>query len=302
MCNVLITKQRCGKEGFNELKVAFGDMTNCQLKCPFCFTREQKKATEDLSGLYNYTRDQIITIRFTGGEPFISQNQTRGITKELSKIEKCRSKSLQLIIVQTNGLDVKKRDLDFFKTSKLPILFEISLKGTNVEEYRFLTFEKPITQRNAKKILQKQYEGYFYLTEMFEKKVNIQILARLGIFHSSITKPMFKFVYPEDNERIMFNPENWDNKIFEIYTDQRRLWNKTFDKKMVVEKIKTGADGRPAMGQRYRRIIDDLKMKDIMIEDVNKMRLPKSFSEKYYYKRGNAIYGPAQNFIKNRMK
>ena len=51
MCEVVLNIQSCGCKGFEEIRVAFGDMNNCQLKCPFCFTREQKPANDFLSNL-----------------------------------------------------------------------------------------------------------------------------------------------------------------------------------------------------------------------------------------------------------
>ena len=241
-----------------------------------------------------------MTIRFTGGEPFMSQAQIRAIIRELSRIQKQESNNLKLSIIQTNGLDVKNRELDDFEGLTLPILFEVSLKGTNISEYRFLTFDHPISQRKAKSLLERQSEGYLHLVERFENKDNVQILARLGIFHSSLTKPMFKFVYPNENN-VMFNPETWAPQILEIYQDQKRMWAGTFEGKMVVEKIKTGADGSPTMGKRYRRIIERLKSKNIVIEDADKNQLPKIFRDRYYYKRGNVIYERAQKVIETQI-
>ena len=80
----------------------------------------------------------------------------------------------------------------------------------------------------AKSLLEKQYEGYFHLVRALKNVNNVLVLARLGIFHSSITKPMFKFVYPNDKNRVMFNPKDWAPQILEIYKDQKRIWDETF--------------------------------------------------------------------------
>lgn len=37
MCKVSLSQQNCGGKGLRELRVAFGNMDNCQLKCIFCY-------------------------------------------------------------------------------------------------------------------------------------------------------------------------------------------------------------------------------------------------------------------------
>ncbi len=44
------------------------------------------------------------------------------------------------------------------------------------------------------------------------------------------------------------------------------------------------------MGQRYRRVIEHLKSKDLVIEDKLKVSLPKQYKENYFHKRGNENY------------
>lgn len=287
---VTIETQSCGCTTFKEVRVAFGDMSNCQLKCPFCFTREQKPANDLLSNLSRKDLHDVRVIRFTGGEPLISQSQIDGIVWELTKIEKKNLPNLDLIVIQTNAIDVEKRNLNGFKEISLPILFEVSFKGTNIEEYQYLTFEEPISRDKANLVFEKQITGYKCLVETFEGCKNVKVLARLGIFHSGINRPMFKFVYPTSKNRLMFDPNRWDARMKYVLKDQRKIWGNVFEGKIVVERIKTGADGPPGMGKRYRRIIDHLKSKNLLIEDPSKSPLPEEFVETYYYKRGNEIY------------
>lgn len=299
MCKVVVSDQSCGCRDFRELRVAFGGMENCQLKCPFCFTREQKLAIGTLLNLYERVNERIRFIRFTGGEPLLSQVQVDGMVREISLIEE-KGLNLDLIIIQTNGLYVKKLNLNGFLKLGLPILFEVSFKGTNSREYSYLTFDSPIPLDRAEKILNLQVSGYFYLKEMFHYKENIAVLARLGIFHSSLRRPQFKFVYPDTNS-LMFDPNNWASMIWDVFTDQSRFWGKTFGGKLVVEKLKTPADGSPGMGKRYRRIIEILKSKRLLIEDTRKTPLPDVFREKYYYKRGYEIYQTVSKVIKKQI-
>lgn len=298
MCEVVLKIQSCGCKGFEELRVAFGDMNNCQLKCPFCFTREQKPANDFLSNLSKKPLNNVKIIRFTGGEPLISQVQIDGIIRELFKIEDMKLPNLDLIVIQTNAIGIENRDIDGFQNLNLPILFEVSFKGTTIEEYRYLTFENPISEEKADNIFESQMRGYKHLVKSFENKKNISVLARLGIFHSGINRPMFKFVFPFDKNKLMFNPNNWDLRIHDLFQDQKRIWKDIFHGKIVIERLKTAADGSPGMGKRYRNVIEHLKLKNLLIEDPSKLPLPKIFKEKYYYKRGNEIYLAASYKIK----
>jgi len=287
---VVIKAQSCGCKDFKELRVAFGNMENCQLKCPFCFTLEQKKADDFLSNLRHRITDDTRTIRFTGGEPLISQDQINGMIKELNKIERKEFPNLDLIVIQTNAIKVEQKDLAHFNIQEFPLLFEVSLKGTNISEYKYLTFDHPISDEKAKSILNQQMTGYGHLVNIFERFQNINVLARLGIFHSSLNKPTFKFVYPFDQNHLMFNPEQWAPQIYDLFEDQRRIWGSRFDGKMVIERLKNPGQGSPGMGKRYRRIIEHLKSKNVLLEDRGKTSLPQIFKDKYCYKNGDLIY------------
>ena len=183
---------------------------------------------------------------------------------------------------------------NLFQT-RLPILFEVSLKGSNTKEYQYLTYEHPVTASQAESILKKQIRGYEILCEKSESHKNISVLARLGIFHSSINKPTFYFVYPGTKE-LMFNPKNWSPEILKLLTDQRRIWGDLFDNRLVVEKLKTPADRSPGIGRRYRHIINILKTKDLLQEAT--VLLPPEFKNSYFYKRGNEVYWRCSSRLK----
>jgi molybdenum cofactor biosynthesis enzyme MoaA len=170
MCKVTIDTQSCGCEEFHELRVAFGNMKNCQLKCIFCFTSEQKPSTSDLSDLGRMNMEGINLIRFTGGEPLLSQTQVDGMIREISIIEKKNISSLNLIVIQTNALSVEKLNLDGFLKLSYPILFEVSFKGTNPQEYSNLVFYSKISIKRAKEILIQQARGLSFSGNIQEQK------------------------------------------------------------------------------------------------------------------------------------
>lgn len=286
MEKVIINKQSCGNKNYYELRVAFGDMQNCQLKCPFCFTMGQKACIYELSELQKQDYSNVKIIRFTGGEPLLNQNQVDSIIDELRKLQK-NIDIRPLIVIQTNGLNINNIDVNGFFELKYPILFEISLKGTNAFEYRYLTFDKAINMTSAQELFNKQVEAYHNICNLFMHNDNIAILARLGIFHSSLTSPSFKFVFPNTND-LMFNPSNWDNAIINIVEDQRVKWKDSFKGKFLVEKIKTPGNGTPVMGQRYRKIINDLKLKNLLVEA--KSSIPRIYNDNYIYLSGYDTY------------
>ncbi len=296
--NIFITLQNCGCQGSKELRVAFGDLNNCQLKCPFCFTLEQQSSSDVLSSLRSCEHLDIVKIiRFTGGEPFISQEQIDGMIEELTILEHQNLRSLDLVVLQTNGLTIEKKDLIGFSSINLPLLFEVSFKGTTIKEYEYLTFKEVTAKEIASKLMDGQHHGYQHISSLFRSTNNIAVLARLGIFHSSVNVPTFKFIFPETTN-LMFAPDKWDERMREVLKDQVSIWNGTYENKLVVEKLKTPADGSPGMGRRYRAIIDTLKAKK-MIEE-KKASLPKIFGMTYFYKRGNEIYWRAAKKLANK--
>lgn len=296
MEKVSIASQTCGQSGYFELKVAFGDLGNCQLKCPFCFTLDQQPCTDLFSTLNNRVHQNIKIVRFTGGEPFLRQDQISGMLVQLEKIQENKPEHLDLIVIQTNAISIREELISPFLEINLPILFEVSFKGTNPREFSYLCFENPIDEKAAKSIMEKQIYGYLTISDCSRSTGNISIIARLGIFHSSVNQPTFKFVFPGTTD-LMFSPENWHEDFRYILKDQCDIWGETFEEKMIVEKIKTPADGSPGMGKRYRTIIDRLKSKSLMVE--SKSSLPKNFGRYYFYKKGNEVYWRAAQKLKD---
>jgi len=121
VCIVTIKDESCGRNGFRERVIRFGDMRNCQLRCPYCFTREQKPGITSLSRLSQMDMSGIKLIRFTGGEPLISQRQIDGMIREISALEKRNTPDLDLVIIQTNAIDAEKRDLSGLVDLSLPV-------------------------------------------------------------------------------------------------------------------------------------------------------------------------------------
>lgn len=292
---VSITTQSCGYKGYDEVRIAFGDMQNCQLKCPFCFTIQQKPSLEALSSLTQRSLENIKIIRFTGGEPLLHQEQIDGMIYELQKIAKHQLINLELIVIQTNAISAKNNNIDGLLQFELPIIFEVSLKGTNIREYQYLTGEYALNKSQAGSIFKKQIEGYNIISSKCGVSNHIAVLMRLGIFHSSVNRPTFKFIF-SDTKELMFNPNDWSPEFAQVALDQKMIWGQTFEGKVLVEKIKTPADGSPGIGKRYRNIIEQLKRKGLLEELISV--LPNEYHNRYLYKRGNEIYWRCANIFR----
>ena len=292
---VSITTQSCGYKGYDEVRIAFGDMQNCQLKCPFCFTLQQKPSLAALSSLTRSNLANVKIIRFTGGEPLLHQEQIDGMTYELQRIAKHKLINLDLIVIQTNAMSAKDNNIDELLQFELPIIFEVSLKGTNVREYRHLTSEYSLNKFQAESIFKKQIEGYNIISSKCGISNHVAVLMRLGIFHSSVNRPTFRFIFP-DTKELMFNPNDWSPEFAHVVLDQKMIWGQTFEGKVLVEKIKTPADGNPGIGKRYRNIIEQLKCKGLLEE--SKTVLPNEYHKRYFYKRGNEIYWRCANIFR----
>jgi organic radical activating enzyme len=287
MQNVKISEQSCGCGDFKELRVAFGDLNNCQLKCPFCFTLEQSEAKQTPADIQGHNLDRVRIVRFTGGEPLLYQHQICAIAQAMAAVVSSKPKAPPLFIVQTNAVLSPAVDITPLLQTTLPLLFEVSLKGTNEREYQYLTYQEALAPEAAQALMRKQLNGYAKISELCHSPANIRVLARLGVFHSSRTSPTFAFVFPGTNE-LMFHPGSWSQGFKDVLADQKTIWGQAFDGKVVVEKLKTPGDGSPRMGPRYRAIIDHLKALQLLQE--SKRKLAPEFAANYFYKKGNDVY------------
>ncbi len=292
---VLITRNKCDYGNYKEIKVAFGDFSNCQINCPFCFTKGQRQSDNVLSALLEQNFSNISILRFTGGEPLYTQQQINGMAEIINEIDRRVQHNLDIIVIQTNALSVDDMDVDGLYQTKLPLLFEVSLKGTNSMEYRYLTSQEPIEYAKAIPIMQKQFHGYRKIAEKCHSLGNIKVLARLGIFHSGMTRPKYRFIFPE-TRKIMFHPSYWCTEFNGILQDQNGTWNDVFERKFVVEKIRPSTYGTQNMSNRYRRIISLLEAKGLV--EKRKTELPNIYKQKYYSNLSIHIYKKAAVLLK----
>lgn len=209
------------------------DLVDCILRCEFCWSPASRieSLKEPIinmtpSEVSEKTMDKIkypsrSFIRFTGGEPTLYWEELLEVFESLANNKKTANIP---ILIQTNGVLIGKGDVDLNKLNAKPIrnlkfLFELSLKGTNAEEFEILT-TKP------KEIYEHQLSAYDKFMIAQKNNPNLSFVTVLGIYHSSITgqKSKYAFVYPSDGIVMFDKHKPWDQKFEHIWNDSEKKW------------------------------------------------------------------------------
>ncbi len=160
-------------------------------------------------------------IRFTGGEPTLYWKELLQVFESFAKDEMLVNIP---ILIQTNGISfgmgsVNLYELNRHPFNKLKFLFELSIKGTNSEEFELLT-------RTSKKLYGHQLTAYRMLKNVRRHNPNLSFITVLGIYHSSIKgkRSKFVFVYPSDQTLMFDGYRPWDREFEKIWNEAERKW------------------------------------------------------------------------------
>lgn len=209
------------------------DVIDCVLRCEFCWspasrpesTNEpivQKNATQ----IYDETVRNIkypskSFIRFTGGEPTLYWEELIQVFGSLANHERMVNVP---ILIQTNGILIGRGDVDLSELNSEPItklqfLFELSLKGTNADEFEILA-TKP------KEFYEHQLSAYEEFKTVQKNNPNLSLVTVLGIYHSSIKskRSKYAFVYPSDGTLMFDKHKPWHHKFEKIWNESERKW------------------------------------------------------------------------------
>jgi uncharacterized Fe-S cluster-containing radical SAM superfamily protein len=215
--------------GFQEIR---WDLVGCNLSCHFCWSPAsrplesgdpiQKITSKDLASVTigNLQNRSRSFIRFTGGEPTL---QWPDLVKSLIFISQEIPKQLSRppILFQTNGIEIGagRVDLDMLKYDPdQQFLFELSLKGTNKNEFSILT-------NKHEDLYEYQLEGYRRLSHFSDSMPNICIIAVLGVYHSSINQPSkYAFVEPSTGNLLFDDVNKWAPGFSTIWNTARFKW------------------------------------------------------------------------------
>ena len=209
------------------------DLVDCILGCEFCWSpasrpKKMKERIIELSPA-QVIRETIKTIknpfksfiRFTGGEPTLYWRELLQVFEYFAEDETMINIP---ILIQTNGISIGGGTTNLYELNrppfnKLKFLFELSIKGTNSEEFELLT-------RTKKKLYNHQLNAYKILKNLYSHNTNLSFITVLGIYHSSIkgNRSKFAFIYPSE-ETLMFDGyKPWDKEFEKIWNEAERKW------------------------------------------------------------------------------
>jgi uncharacterized Fe-S cluster-containing radical SAM superfamily protein len=232
------------------------DAIGCILKCEFCWSPASRPETmnepvieKNAEQIFNETVRNVrypsrSFIRFTGGEPTLYWKELVEVFRLLANHEKMVNVP---ILIQTNGILIGRGDIDlgelnYEPTTKLRFLFELSLKGTNAEEFEILTTK-------LGKLYEYQLAAYEKFKAVQKNNPNLSLVTVLGIYHSAVNTNYSKygFVYPSDGILMFDRHKPWHHKFEEIWNKSERKWVESLrmSPKGVWEKVdkRCGEDG-----------------------------------------------------------
>jgi len=266
--------QQCGGDP-GEIALRFA---GCCMKCGACFAsgyswinRFQNshrvvmvRTPEDV--ISDFTRIQYPVdyqsynwLRILGGEPLLNEKYIRFLFDTLIKISEIDSAKFNNgIIIQTNGIFIgqgntgllKKKLEELYNTNpKVKVCIEVSIKGTNVEEFSLIT--RSANRSNKELLMFKRLFGwdlgayspedlfrfniraYYELEKIAKDLPNFcpTVIAGFGVNESYLlkegkTKEKITIVF--DDGRPIYHPNHWSNDFKELYQDFTQDAVKTF--------------------------------------------------------------------------
>jgi uncharacterized Fe-S cluster-containing radical SAM superfamily protein len=246
-------------QGYGQLKIikkmnscgTFGSgiisLYGCNLKCPFCFAQKYSYQPLDSYNKRDFSHGEISQaiiewikahptncyLQITGGEPLLNEHRTDEIVQAIVLADKNIVTELR-VIYQTNGSFIGKTNkippslLSLRSLRQTYVLFEISFKGTNPEEYSILS------GTGNPDGFYDQCRTYWLLRELICD--NVSVVARLGCGHHRNT---IHFVDP-NTLRSMFLYESWDIEFKRIHDDISSRYGK---QTMLAECLNAEGDG-----------------------------------------------------------
>lgn len=218
----------CDYEGrYHEIR---WDLSGCNLRCAFCWSPASRPLETD-DPTCTVTSNEVVAetlknlgdkshtfIRFTGGEPML---QWAGVAEAVIQLQSAINPPWPPILFQTNGIEIGNGTVSvepLVEDQKQLYLFEVSLKGTNSDEFMLLTSK-------SAELYDYQLAGYQRLLEVSRLKPNVRVVAVLGVYHSS-TKGLSKyaFVNSSSGELLFDDYKNWDPRFSALWRTTSLKW------------------------------------------------------------------------------
>jgi len=267
--------QKCGGEPY-ELALRFA---GCCMKCGPCFASGYSwvdrfdnnrrvtcmKTLDDV--IQDYKRIQYPRnypsynwLRILGGEPLLNNDYIRFLFDAIIKISEIDSQKFNNgVVIQTNGIFVGQGNISLLRTRleellrsnpKVKVCIEVSIKGTNVEEFKLITrsTNRPISELSKfeklfgwnlgayspNELFDFNIKAYYKLRELASNFPNFRptIIAGFGVNESYLlqegnSRERITIMF-QDNKPI-YHPEFWSKDFKELYEDFTREAPRTFD-------------------------------------------------------------------------
>jgi len=215
------------RSGYEEIR---WDVVGCNLRCQFCWSPASrprktgepsvdKSALEVLHGSLQSLTEQFKTfIRFTGGEPTLYWDE---IVDVLNILRDDPVLGRVPVLIQTNGLEIGsgRVSLDGLASrGEQDLLFELSFKGTNRDEFLLLTTKDP-------ELYDHQLNAYELLADAARESAKLRVIAVLGVYHSAVKGPSkYVFVNPKSGVVLFDDYAAWDPRFRQIWLSARAKW------------------------------------------------------------------------------
>ncbi|MEM2888581.1 MAG: 4Fe-4S cluster-binding domain-containing protein [Candidatus Bathyarchaeia archaeon] len=321
--------QKCGGEPY-EIALRFA---GCCMKCGPCFASGYSwvdrfdnnhrvtcmKTFDDVVQDYQNIKYPVNCpsynwLRILGGEPLLNNDYIRFLFDTIIKISEIDSQKFNNgVIIQTNGIFIGQGNISLLQTKleelyrsnpKVKVCIEISIKGTNAEEFELITrsanrspselskFEKlfgwKLSKYSPDELFVFNIKAYYKLRELVPNFPNFRptIIAGFGVNESYLLQE------GNSNERItiifknkkpIYHPEFWSEDFKELYEDFTSEASITFDsrfRKMPMYGIKDLFEyawvgpaikqGKRIYGYRWydRKYIDEREEANIVPEEA----------------------------------
>lgn len=241
--------QKCGNPPY-ELALRFA---GCCLRCGPCFAAEYSWSDKFLHNprvRKNIPLDRVLAdfnaiplpvngkynwMRILGGEPLLNDEYIEFLFDFIIQASIMNaSKFNNGIIIQTNGIHIGRGNTNLLKT-KLQELYrtnptiivtvEISIKGTNPEEFELLS-------QSDKSLFRYNIESYYRLKDLSLPNLRTVIIAGYGISESFLLtngrNPKSFITILFDKDTPIYHPSIWSDQFTKLYNDFVNDW-KEFD-------------------------------------------------------------------------
>jgi uncharacterized Fe-S cluster-containing radical SAM superfamily protein len=205
----------------------------CNLSCQHCFSYASSWSHrwQTYGKKQPYTSDEAAAearqvlqnrdyqwLRVTGGEPFLTLERVRELTRFLRQLENHSAQFRHDVVIQTNGLLLHDEEtcthiVDMLSDVSLDLLIEVSLKGVCVDEFTLLT---GIPERG----FDRQLLGIHNLQRSIKGNTRINYRLVMGFGPNNITEslPAYVFIHPNTHNLFLMK-EHWDPRFEQVYYD-----------------------------------------------------------------------------------